>query len=52
MTLRNAITVLYEEATSEDRTHPLEQINEAKEKLLHFVELLEKENFKIEQAKS
>lgn len=52
MTLRDAITVLYEEATNEDRTHPLEQINNAKEKLLNFVELLEKENFKNEQANS
>lgn len=46
MTLRNAINILYQEATNEERTHDLNEINQAKEKLLHFVELLEKENFK------
>lgn len=40
MTINEAIEILYSEATSEDRTHSLEQINEAKE-------LLEKEHRKV-----
>lgn len=42
MTTKEAINILYTEATQENQTHSLDEINQAKEKLLHFVELLEK----------
>lgn len=50
MTIKEAINILYEEGTNEERTHSLEEIERAKDHLLYWNDLLEKENFKNEQA--
>ena len=44
MTIKEAINILYEEATNEERTHLLEEINKARDHLLYWNDLLEKEN--------
>ena len=44
MTIKEAINILYEEATNEDRTHSLEEIDKARDYLLYWNDLLEKEN--------
>lgn len=44
MTIKEAINILYEEATNEERTHSLEEIDKARDHLLYWNDLLEKEN--------
>ena len=46
MTIKEAINILYEEATNEERTHSLEEINKARDQLLYWLDLLRKEEIK------